>query len=140
MTTMRGTGLCFEAIKDFKAPHPTPILSGLVAMVMPQLLQRRLLVLEVGLVGAVDPELKWAGVRGQHCLGTFLAVGGGLQPKVPLHACFSRLTCHLYPLPSPSSPDFFCCSLKVPSWSLNPPRSQLQELGSGVMADRRAQV
>ena len=28
-------------------------------MVMPQLLQRRLLVLEVGLVGAVDPELKW---------------------------------------------------------------------------------
>ena len=34
------------------------MLSGLVAMVMPQLLQRGLLVLEVGVVGAVDPELK----------------------------------------------------------------------------------
>ena len=68
-------------------------------MVMPQLLQRRLLVLEVGLVGAVDPELKWAGVRGQHCLGTFLAVAGGRQPKVPLHACF--LSAHTPSLPTP---------------------------------------
>ena len=76
------------------------------------MLQRRLLVLEVGVVGTVDPELKRAGVRGQHCLGTFLAVAGGRQPKVPLHVCFSRLTRHLYPLPSPSSPHFFCCCLK----------------------------
>ena len=76
------------------------------------MLQRWLLVLEVGVVGAMDPELKRAGVRGQHCLGTFLAVAGGRQPKVPLHACFSRLTLHLYPLPSPSSPHFCCCCLK----------------------------
>lgn len=40
----------FEAIKDFKAAPPHPD-SGLVAMVMPQLLQRRLLVLEVRGVG-----------------------------------------------------------------------------------------
>ena len=46
-------------------------------MVMPQLLQKRLLVLEVAVVGAVDPELEWAGVRGQHCLGAFLAVARG---------------------------------------------------------------
>lgn len=46
-------------------------------MVMLQLLQRRLLVLEVAVVGAVDPELEWAGVRGQHSLGALLAVARG---------------------------------------------------------------
>ena len=46
-------------------------------MVMPQLLQKRLLVLEVAVVGAVDPELEWAGVRGQQSLGAFLAVARG---------------------------------------------------------------
>lgn len=63
--------------KRLKQPHPTPILSGLVPMVMPQLLQKRLLVLEVAVVGAVDPELEWAGVRGQQSLGAFLAVARG---------------------------------------------------------------
>ena len=63
--------------KRIKQPHPIPILSGLVPMVMPQLLQKWLLVLEVAVVGAVDPELEWAGVRGQHSLGAFLAVARG---------------------------------------------------------------
>ena len=63
--------------KRIKQPHLTPILSGLVPMVMPQLLQKWLLVLEVAVVGAVDPELEWARVRGQHSLGAFLAVARG---------------------------------------------------------------
>ena len=50
-------------------------------------------------------------MRGQHCTGTFLAVAGGREPKVPLNACFSRFTLHLYLLPSPSSPHFCCCCL-----------------------------
>ena len=50
-------------------------------------------------------------MRGQHCPGTFLAVAGGREPKVPLNACFSRFTLHLYLLPSPSSPHFCCCCL-----------------------------
>ena len=68
-------------------------------MVMPQLLQRRLLALEVGLVGAVDPELKWAGVRGQHCLGTFLALVGadskGSSPCLLLSAHMPSLSAPL---------------------------------------------
>ena len=63
--------------KRLKQPHPTPILSVLVPMVMLQLLQKQLLVLEVAVVGAVDPELEWAGVRGQHSLGALLAVARG---------------------------------------------------------------
>ena len=98
------SGLCFEAIKVFKTvpPHSHPVWPGCYGD--GQSLQRQLLVLEVGVVGAVDPELKRAGLRGQHRLGTFLAVAGGQQPKVPLHACFSRLTLHLYPPPHPPAP------------------------------------
>lgn len=39
-------------IKDFKEPAPS--LPGMVAMAMPQMLQRQLLVLEVGMAEAVD--------------------------------------------------------------------------------------
>ena len=88
-------------------------------MVMPQLLQRRLLVLEVGLVGAVDPELKWAGVRGQHCLGTFLAVAGGRQPQ-------GSSPCLLLLAHTPSLPIALTLQppllLLLPKKSLNPPR------------------
>lgn len=48
---MFGGGGEEDAIKDFK--EPTPSLPGMVAMTMPQILQRQLLVLEVGMAEAV---------------------------------------------------------------------------------------
>lgn len=48
---MFGGGGEEDAIKDFK--EPTPSLPGMVAMTMPQILQRPLLVLEVGMAEAV---------------------------------------------------------------------------------------
>ena len=76
-------------------------------------------------------------MRGQHCLGAFLAVAGDREPKVPLDACFSRLTLHLYLLPSPSSPHFCCCCLN--SAILEPEPTQISTPGVRFWPDGGSQ-
>ena len=76
-------------------------------------------------------------MRDQHCLGAFLAVAGGREPKVPLDACFCRLTLHLYLVPSPSSPHFCCCCLN--SAILEPEPTQISTPGVRFWRDAGSQ-